>query len=583
MTGPPRRPPAGRPPDRLSERLFGPADPSSNLLVIAVVIVAVLVIVWVLFLPPFLLVRGNSEQSAGEGYGVKILSSVPALPSGLAPASRYYEVVVKKNASGAVSISLPLVDPKGSNRALSFYTYQGSGWQRVAPAQIGQDASSAQGQIQSLPGNLILLKRQAGASQVYGSLPSGKTLGPQAAQQITVLNPSGFVPSGDGSVKGEQPPAVPGAQYDVVPAVVAIDGDPAQAVNDILTSPDKEAAHLAALISLASKPGNNGIELDYLSLLPQGRQAYTDFVAALAQELHKNRRTLGVELPAPTLSGSGWNPGSYDWGALAKSADYVKLQPDLDQSLYRKQMPDLLKYLTTEAGVDASKLVLVTTPYSIEKGDKNTRALTRLEALSIASQIQVENLDQAASNSNVNLVAPNLDHATGGSGLVWDSSTASVSFVFKVGEATHVVWIQNLFSEGFKLEYAALNHLGGIAVDDASNDPAIADLWPAVSQFMAAGAVQLQQPNPQLLVPSWLADGRPLPSEGKTVFSWQTPAQAGQHTVSLIVGDGDVRVIGSRQLLLKQGLATPVPGAPSSGPLVTATPRAAPPTATSTR
>src|SRR6266567_4679198 len=173
MTGPPRRPSPGRPPDRISERLFGPADPSSNLLVIAVVIVAVLVIVWVLFLPPFLLVRGNVEQSAGEGYGVKVLNSVPALPPGLAPASRYYEVAVKKNASGAVSISLPLLEPKAPNRALSFYTYQGTGWQRVAPAQVGQDGTSAQGQIQSLPGNLILLKRQAGAAQVYGSLPAG--------------------------------------------------------------------------------------------------------------------------------------------------------------------------------------------------------------------------------------------------------------------------------------------------------------------------------------------------------------------------------------------------------------------------
>jgi hypothetical protein len=242
-------------------------------------------------------------------------------------------------------------------------------------------------------------------------------------------------------------------------------------------------------------------------------------------------------------------------------------------------MPDLLRYLTTEAGIDRRKLILVTTPYSIEKGDKNTRALSRLEALSIASQIQVENPDQAATNSNVTLIAPNLDHTSGGSGLVWDSSTASVSFVFKVGDATHQVWIQNGFSEGFKLEYAALNHLGGVAVDDASNDPAIANLWPAISSYMAAGSPQLQQPNPQLLVPGWLADGRPLQSDGKTVFAWQTPQQAGQHTISLIVSDGDVRVIGSRQLLLKAGLSTPGPSGPT-GALVTATPRAAPPTAT---
>jgi hypothetical protein len=580
MTGPPRRSPSVPAIERFTSQLFGSTDPSANLLIIGLIILALIVIVWVLFLPPFLLLRGNSAQSAGNGYGVKVLSTVPSLPAGLAPASRYYQVLDKSD-DGAVSISLPLLDPKGSNRALSFYSFQANGWQRVAPALIGPDGVSAQAQIQNLPNNLILLKRQAGSEQVYGSLPANKTLNPEAAQQLTVLNPSGFVPADDGSLKGDEPPTVPGAQYDVVPAVVAIEGDPAQAVNDILSSPDKESAHLSALISLAGKQGNNGVELDYLSVLPQGRQAYSDFVGALAQELHKNRQTLGVELPAPILSGSGWNSGSYDWTAIAKSADYIKLVPDLDQSLYRKQMPDLLHYLTSDAGIEPHKLVLVTTPYSIEKSDKGTRAITRLEALSIASQIQVQDPDQAATNSSVGLVAANLDHTVGGSGVVWDSSTASVSFVFKSGDATHQVWIQNNYSEGFKLEYANLNHLGGIAVDDASNDPAIADLWPSVAQYMATSSPQLLQPNPQLLVPSWLVDGRPLPSDGKTEFSWQTPAQTGQHTISLIVGDGEIRVIGGRQILLKAGTSAPATGTgtPSAGVPPTATPRAAPPTA----
>jgi spore germination protein YaaH len=578
MTGPPRRSPSVSAPERFTSQLFGSTNPSANLLIIALILLALIVIVWVLFLPPFLLLRGNSEQSAGSGYGVKLLNTVPSLPSGLAPASRYYQVLDKKD-GGAVSISLPLLDPKGSNRALSFYSFQASGWQRVAPALIGPDGASAQAQIQNLPNNLILLKREAGATQVYGSLPANKNLNPEAAQQITVLNPSGFVPSGDGSLKGDEPPIVPGAQFDVIPAVVAINGDPAQAVSDILASPDKESAHLSALIGLSGKQGNNGVELDYLSVLPQSRQSYSDFVTVLAQELHKNRQTLGIELPAPILSGSGWNSGSYDWTAIAKSADYIKVVPDLDQSLYRKQMPDLLHYLTSDAGIDAHKLVLVTTPYSIEKSDKGTRALTRLEALSIASQVQVQDPEQAATNSTVGLVAANLDHSGGGSGIVWDSSTASVSFAFKSGDATHQVWIQNIYSEGFKLEYANLNHLGGVAVDDASNDPAIADLWPSIAQYMATGSPQLLQPNPQLLVPSWLVDGRPLPTDGKTVFSWQTPAQAGQHAISLIVGDGEIRVIGTRQILLKAGTSTPATGTPSAGVPPTATPRTAPPTA----
>lgn len=580
MTGPPRRPPAGRPPDRLSDRLLGHADRSSNILVVGVVALALLVVIWVLLLPPFALLRSSPDQCVGNGYCVRIMTTVPAPPSGFTPASRYYAISLPTAGNGAVSISLPLLDPKGTNGGLAFYSLQGGVWQRVAPAQLDTDGLSGQGQIQTLPTNLILLKRNAGALQLYGALPAGKTLSPEAVQQIAVLNPSGFVPNSDGSVNGEQPPLVPGAEYDVIPAVVAVTGDPAQAVSSILAASDKESAHITALANLASRPGNDGVELDYLSVPLEGRQAYSDFVTALAQQVHKDHHLLGVELPAPILTGSGWNTGAYDWGAIAKSADYVKLQPDLDQSLYRKQMPDLLKYLTTDAGVDARKLVLVTSPYSIEKTDTTTRELTRLDALSIASQIQVVNQGPPIAGSAVTLVAPNLDHDSGGSGLVWDSSTASVSFVFKVGESTHVIWIQNVFSEGFKLEYAQLYHLGGVAVADASNDPAIADLWPVLTQFSAAETPTLQQPNPQLLVPSWLADGKPLQSDGKTALSWPAPSQPGTHSISLIVSDGDIRVARSIQVQLQAGTPGTTSSTGSSGSLVTATPRPGPLTAT---
>ncbi len=333
-------------------------------------------------------------------------------------------------------------------------------------------------------------------------------------------------------------------------------------------------------MNLANRSGNNGVELDYTAVSAQNRQAFVDLVTAVAAELHKDHHELIVELPAPTLVGSGWNTGAYDWSSIAKNADYVKLLPALDESVYRKQMPDLLQFLTSNAGVDTTKLVLVTSPYTVEKTDVNTQVMTRLSALSIASQIQIPNRGQAAAGSNVTLLAANLDHDSGGSGLIWDSATATVSFVYKVGDATHVVWIANQFSEGFKLEYAQIYHLGGIAVDDSSNDPALGDVWPAVTQFVATGTPELQQPNPGMLVPTWLVDSNPLTTDGKTVFSWSAPSQPGDHTVSLIVSDGDVRVVGSTQVTLRANPTASAGAAAGSSVPATATPRAAPLTAT---
>ncbi|MGI8551984.1 MAG: glycosyl hydrolase family 18 protein [Dehalococcoidia bacterium] len=554
-------------------------SPVSFLVGVGAAVLALLL--WILFLPPFSLVRGGGDrQTAGDGYSVKVENKVPAPPVGLGPATKYYDIFLRKSASGEVSISLPLVDPKGSTRGLSFYTYQGGKWQLVVPANATPDGVSAQGQIQSLPNNLVVFRRLSNAPQVMGALPSGKSLNQDAARQITILNPSGFSPSADGSVTGESPPAIPGAQYDVVPAVQAPKGGPgAAAVGQILAAQDKQAAHVAALSALAKRPGNAGIELEYTAVDPQQRQAFVDFAAALAQELHKNRQLLTLELPAPTLSGNGWNTGAYDWAALAKSADYVKLLLDADESVYRKQMPDLLKYLTGTAGVDPHKLILVTSAYSVEKSDQGVASLTRLSALSIASQIQVQNGEQAVAGGNVTFAAANLNRDAGASGLIWDSTTATVSFVYKVGDATHVVWIANEYSEGFKLDYVRLYRLGGVAVDDASADAALGNPWPAIAQYNATGAPPLLQPNGQLLAPSWAVDGKPLDTGGRAVVTWPAPPQPGDHAVSLVVSDGLIRVIATASFTLRAGAtagSTPAPGAIVA---VSATPRAGAPTA----
>ena len=580
MNRPPRRPPPPHSADSLSNRLFDRSD-GAPFLLIGVGAAILVVVLWILFLPPFSALRSGSNcQAAGDGYTVCATNNVPTPPAGLAPATRYYDRIALKSGGTPVSISLPLIDPKGSNQGLNFYTYAAGKWARVAPASPSPDGISAEGQIQDLPSNVIVFRRQAGAIEVMGALPPGKAIvNPEAAKLLTTLNPAGFTLGSDGSISGEAPPPVPGAEYQVIPAIQATSGSAAAAVDQILATQDRQTAHIAQLAQFAGRTGYSGIELDYTALSgADQRQSFTSFVAALAQQLHKSQQLLGLELPAPKLTANGWNTGAYDWGALAKSADYLKLLPDPDQSIYRKQMPDLLKYLTGQVGVDPHKIILVTTAYSAEKSDQGVTPRTRLEALSLASGIVVQNPGQAVAGSTLTLVAANLNHDTGGSGLIWDGATATVSYDYRVGNATHVVWIENQYSEGFKLQYIQINHLGGVAVDDASNDPALGDPWPAIAEYTASGSPPLLQPNPSLLMPVWQVDGNPLDSGGKTVVSWPAPAQPGQHTVSLIVSDGVVRVIGSTTLSLRTG---PPPNATAaSGGIVaeTATPRPPPPT-----
>ena len=167
----------------------------------------------------FALLRGNTQQSAGDGYSVAVVRSVPALPAGLTPASRFYQIYVHKSAGGAVSISLPLIDPRSARpvgfgllhlpeRELATIVQCRRGGGRHFGGRTSAPTSPCESNLAETHG-----KRIAG----YGKrgLPAGKTLSPEAFPELTMaLNPAGFTPlQDDGTLSGDEPPAVPGAQY----------------------------------------------------------------------------------------------------------------------------------------------------------------------------------------------------------------------------------------------------------------------------------------------------------------------------------------------------------------------------------
>jgi hypothetical protein len=137
----------------------------------------------------------------------------------------------------------------------------------------------------------------------------------------------------------------------------------------------------------------------------------------------------------------------------------------------------------------------------------------------------------------VNVTGVNIDVAAGRSGIAWQSQTASVAFTYEQNGG-RTVWLENVFSIAFKLEFIGQYSLGGVAVEDASGDPYIGDIWPALAPFITNGQPELLQPNPDDLIPAWQVSGGTMEGGQKGVLKWGTPAEPGSYTITLTLSDG---------------------------------------------
>src|SRR5215211_3873846 len=470
----------------------------------ALLVVAALAL---LFLGPCSILN-PSDDGDETLYNCPTIKTPPPPPEGLqlvGEARDFSEGKCNRAVPGGIArISIP-VDGARGGRGLSFYTFSGDKWQRVAPAELTDDGKWAQVVVNEVPPNGAIMRRAADTFQVMATVPQGQALNPDAERLATVVGGYDFVPAPDGSLNGNVTNVKRNDTALLVPVVVAAAGAEADAVNGFVGNSERRTAHASNLAQLVQTNRLDGVELDYTAVDPARRNDFTDLVRQAADSVHRAGGTLILTLPLPTKEGNNWNTGAYDWGQLGKAADYLKIAPERDQSIYRRVVPEALTYLTGQ--VEPRKLVLALSPLSVEKSDQGLRTMSTLEALSIAAQFTIRDRANAATNAPVVVVADNLAQESGGtSGLNWDAIAATVAFTYQSNGQPRTVWVENQYSAAFKTEFVRLWGLGGVAVDDASNNQGFSSIWPAIVPLAEGRDLTLLQPNSSLLRPEWLVD-----------------------------------------------------------------------------
>ncbi len=536
-----------------------PQGPDRAAVYVAGTIVGLAILLLVLLLPPIsILSRGGGEPGIPSGpgdadtYTSTVRSGMPKLPAGLVAASALFDLAAPEDQRGAAKITVPLKEKQTEQRSLALYTYIDGKWQRLSDATLVANGEAARGDVGALPGNVAVLRRSKATLQVAGSMPAGTTIDERAASVITTLHPIVFLPTDDGSIVG-QPPAVPPAGYKVVPGVVAPN---AEVVDNILRSSDLQANHAAAIADQVKQGNFAGINIDYHSVNPTLRTQFTTFVGLLNKALHADGRTLTLTLPMPTSENGTMQSGAYDWSELGKFADTIEMAGELDQELYFQNTEAALNFITDK--VDRTKVLLSISSLSVERGGDGLSTLSLDDALGRASVVQTNTTGDIVVGSKVQLVARNLAVSAGATGLSWDDVARAVTFKYAGRGGQRTVWIANSFSAAFRMDLAQRHGLGGVTINNVSQQGGGADVWSPVQQVSDTGNLTLSRPNGELLTPVWsTGDGSIAPQTGEAV-TWTAPGAEGTYTVTLIVSDGVVR---SGQLISLDvaAAAAPVP------------------------
>lgn len=466
-------------------------------------------------------------------------------------------------------VLLPLTKPTNDSSSLTFYRYieATKAWEPITPAVLDGQGKAVSATLAERPKLLAVLRRSAPGGQVVAYLAHGTSLHPDAVGRVTLVHTLDFAPAADGGVAGELTKLNPGGAYDWYPVVAANAGTKGAVaiVQGILANAQSRSNHVQQIAKVVADNNLKGIDIAYLDLTVAERNSFALFISELAATLHAQNKRLTITVPTPLKTADRIDEGGYDYAELGKAADLVKLAPYRDQDTYRLAMPAILQHLT--GILPSAKLVLTVSPYATEKGPAGLTTMRITDAMSLATKLAIRG-DVVQTSSNVDVYGVNIDRTEQLSGIRWVPEVASVAFTYKEssGGGARTVWIENVFSVAFKLEFITQNKLGGVAIEDASSNPFLGNIWPAIVTYVTTGQPQLLQPNPGDLQPVWRASKGPLEDTGKGFAHWVTPAEPGTYTIFLRLSDGVARFENKADVTVKaRDLRTPTTGTPTAG------------------
>lgn len=233
--------------------------------------------------------------------------------------------------------------------------------------------------------------------------------------------------------------------YATVSNFGATDFDPDIAHGAMVTH---RGATLQNILALAKTPGLTGINIDFEGIFPADRDAYSNFVADLAAQLHAEGSMLMLSVPAKSSDdpSDDWT-WPFDYAAIGKTADFIQVMT-YDENVPGQSAGPVagLDWMTADLNysvsqINADKILLGLPAYGYDFDVTHNTG------------VMVEWRDSAA-----------LVSSTGGHPM-WDPVTESEHFDYTAGDGSmHQVWYETAQGIQDKAHLAVSLKLAGVSM-----------------------------------------------------------------------------------------------------------------------
>ncbi len=279
----------------------------------------------------------------------------------------------------------------------------------------------------------------------------------------------------------------------------------ASPVDTLLVDPELRESHINAIVETVKKQNYQGIEIDYRGLDPKLGQAYTSFLTSLRHKLPDDKQ-LFVQIEQPRqMSSTAWDTGAYDWAAIGRLADVVKLPisfgPQVDTA-DKQTTTDMLDWAVEQ--VKRQKIQLVFYADSTQWLDDTRCNLSNTQALKqIGHVTQVSNSDSITPGQELNFTLTGLPASTG---VQIDQGTYWFAYLDQ-NNRHHTIYLENITNLIDSWQWARHYNLRGVAIQGMSDNSNTSQIWGVVQNFL---------------------QGTDTYIENHYTLTWQVQTQAGQ-------------------------------------------------------
>ena len=497
---------------------------------------------------------------------------------GLVPKSALYLLDLQGVPPRAVYITIPLPEEAQPYETLDLYTWDPTARTWVwLPSQVVPTDRTLEAVLTDVPANFMVMQTLPVPRTASVDLPEGVLMPEEHADAVVEVHPVGIYLGDQGYLEGRVvvPPPGSGVPYQIVPTIRNYKDGVVRTdlIWNTLVDNTWRENNIASIVDLVVSNGYAGVDIDYRGVDPLLRADFTRFVEELARRLHEQGKTLSVHVEPPRQVAEGiWLTGGYDWRAIGRAADVVRVHAPVNPEAYRPGglFEQMMRWAVGE--INRRKIEVVLPARSVEIVDNYLFLKSYSEAL---APIRAQLVGEGGVVQPGETITLQVQPARAVSPLQFDEELFQYWYKYLDDQGKErIVWIENAASLARKLEMVDKFNVAGVTVQHLLSGDADPAIWDVLRAYQESETLSLSPANYAV---TWVV----LDATGNVIQQGQTPVGSRQIEVKA-PERGEIRVqaalthgesIIGRANEVRFAVATPTP---TATPVPTATPTPSP-------